>query len=114
MGQQLYAMWDALMDTDPAKYDDTGAADRLKRFPPMPTGDIAGTDELQNFLDSLALLLGDQGTSVQAGMQGSITALTSSILQTLKGCNMLMHQINRLDGQLGTGAYPADRGRADR
>jgi hypothetical protein len=52
MGQQLYAMWDALMDTDPARYDDTGAADRLKRFPPMPTGDIAGTDELQNFLDS--------------------------------------------------------------
>ena len=99
MGQQLYAMWDALMDTDPARYDDTGAADRLKRFPPMPTGDIAGTDELQNFLDNLAVLLGDQGTSVQAGMQGSISALTSSILQTLKGCNMLMHQMNRLVGQ---------------
>jgi hypothetical protein len=95
MGQQLYAMWDALMDTDPARYDDTGAADRLKRFPPMPSGDIAGTDELQNFLDNLAVLLGDQGTSVQAGMQGSITTLTNSILQTLQGCNMLMHQINR-------------------
>lgn len=99
MGQQLYAMWDALMDTDPARYDDTGAADRLKRFPPMPTGDIAGTDELQNFLDNLAVLLGDQGTSVQAGMQGNITALTSSILQTLQGCNMLMHQMNRLVAQ---------------
>jgi hypothetical protein len=98
MGQQLYAMWDALMDTDPARYDDTGAADRLKRFPPMPTGDIAGTDELQNFLDNLAVLLGDQGTSVQAGMQGSITTLTNSILQTLQGCNMLMHQINRAGG----------------
>jgi hypothetical protein len=99
MGQQLYAMWDALRDTDPARYDDTGAADRLKRFPPMPDWDIAGTDELQNFLDNLAVLLGDQGTSVQAGMQGSISALTSSILQTLKGCNMLMHQMNRLVGQ---------------
>ena len=99
MGQQLYAMWDALMDTDPARYDDTGTADRLKRFPPMPTGDIAGTDELQNFLDNLAVLLGDQGTSVQAGMQGSITTLTNSVLQTLKGCNMLMHQMNRLVAQ---------------
>jgi hypothetical protein len=98
MGQQLYAMWDALMDTDPARYDDTGAADRLKRFPPMPSGDIAGTDELQNFLDNLAVLLGDQGTSVQAGMQGSITTLMNSILQTLQGCNMLMHQINRTGG----------------
>ena len=99
MGQQLYAMWDALMDTDPARYDDTGAADRQKRFPPMPTGDIAGTDELQNFLDNLAVFLGDQGTSVQAGMQASIGALTTSILQTLAGCNMLMHQMNRLVGQ---------------
>ena len=34
MAQRLYAMWDALMDVDPTKYDDTGAADRLKRFLP--------------------------------------------------------------------------------
>jgi hypothetical protein len=95
-GQQLYAMWDALMDTDPAKYDDTGATDRQKRFPLMPTGDIAGTDELQNFLDTLATLLGDQNISVQAGVQGSMTGLTNAVLQTLNGCNMLMHQLNRV------------------
>lgn len=96
LGQQLYAMWDALMDTDPARYDDTGATDRQKRFPPMPAGDIAGADELQNFLDSLAILLGDQNISAQTAISGSISSLTNAVLKTLDGCNMLMHQMNRM------------------
>jgi hypothetical protein len=118
-GQQLYAMWDALMETlpPPVGYDDSGAADRGKRWPGLPVDqngnplDIAGADELQNFLNNLSILLGDQGVSLQGAVQGSLTALQNAVLQTLLGCNMLMDQMNRL-GQdnnppfFNTGQFP--------
>ncbi len=98
-GEKLYAYWDALMDQG---LDDTGSGEggRPKRFSDPLTDnagnpiDISGADELQKFIDELKLQLGigDGGSSVPS----ELTQLKNDLFETLEGCNMLLHQLNRV------------------
>jgi hypothetical protein len=114
VAQQLYAAWDALMDTstDPTNpaYDDSGAADRAKRFAPAPPpdvpggpnpADISGADELVNFLNNLGIILGvTSGAASTSSVPADVMLLKNAVTQTLAGCNMLLTELNR-DGSRG-------------
>src|ERR1700733_2543201 len=108
-GQQLYATFDALMDVSPDAYDDTGKADRGKRFANGPTDvntglpitDIAGADELQTFIDNLKIALGisdDNAASSQlpADIAADLSQLQNAVINTLWECDMLLHQLYRV------------------
>ena len=99
-GTQLYALWDVLMNPPMPVHDDSGKADRQKKFdaPPVdPFGDpidLAGVDQLQTFINNLKMQLGiSSGGAVPAAPE--ITQLKNAVLQTLQGCNMLLQELNR-------------------
>jgi hypothetical protein len=106
-GEQLYAAWDALMDRS-SGFDDTGETDRAKTFSPLLTDpndpskelDIAGADQLSAFVESLKAQLG-----IAAGGSSStpaeLTQLKNALTTTLQGCDMLLHELNRV----GSHAY---------
>ncbi len=101
-GEMLYAHWDALMDESADRYDDSGAADLKKRFSVLPvdvngnTADIAGVDQLTNFLSNLKLVLGlPNVSSAPSNIPVEIGQLKDAVVQTLAGCNMLMTELNR-------------------
>jgi hypothetical protein len=112
VAQTLYSAWDALMDTstDPTNpaYDDSGAADRAKRFAPPPPADvpppgpnpddISGADELLNFMNNLGLILGIQSDGAASSVPADVMLLKTAVTQTLAGCNMLMTELNRSGG----------------
>ena len=108
-GQELYAKYDALMDVSPDSYDDSGTADRKKQFKNSPTDvltglpitDIAGADELQTFIDNLKIVLGisnenTAASQLPADIAADITQLQKAVTNTLWGCDMLLHQLNRV------------------
>jgi len=91
-GQQLYALWDALMDAG----HDGGAANRTETFGAAPAGDIAGAEELQNFLNNLKIVLGLSTTAgTPSNVPAEITLLRDAVVKTLQGCNMLLWELNR-------------------
>ena len=118
VAQQLYATWDALMDTStdlnyPA-YDDSGATDRGKRFAAAPAADvplgpnpkdIAGADELLNFMSNLSIFLGvPSGGAGTSNVPADVTLLKTAVAQTLAGCNMLLTEMNREGSRLPIGS----------
>jgi hypothetical protein len=103
-GEQLYAMWDALMDSG---LDDSGATDRATRYQllaPLPTGpDISGAAELQAFIDGLSAAMGIGGGGPN-DMPAAITQLKDDLTKTLQGCDMLLQELNRVGKDDGTGS----------
>ncbi len=112
VAHHLYATWDALMDESASRYDNTGARDRLKRFAELPynatTGravdpvtlqplDLAGAEQLSAFLSNLKIVLG-LPTEPAATSQHSaqILQLRDAVGRVLKGCNMLLAELNRV------------------
>jgi len=101
--QQLYALWDALMDTSADAYDDTGATDRAKRFslPVDAQGhpvELAGVDELKNFVSQLQSLLGitpETTASPTSSLSAELGQMKQALIDTLNGCNMLLSELNR-------------------
>lgn len=91
-GVQLYAQWDALMDQG---LDDTGKTDRKKRFTAPSADEISSAAELQKFIDNLKVVLGI-GSNGTSNTPSEITQLKHDLQQTLHGCNMLLHEVNRL------------------
>ncbi len=100
-GQQLYAMWDALMNP--------GTGDHKKAFDPLPVDtsgnelDIAGTEQLQAFISNLKILMGisSGGTDGLSTVPTEITLLKNAVVQTLQGCNMLLQELNRAGSNIG-------------
>jgi hypothetical protein len=91
-GRQAYAMWDALMDQDP---DTSHEKDRKKTFPSASTYDISGVDELNRFLYNLRIQLGISATAPVSTLPSEITQLRDTVADILKGCTMLLIEINR-------------------
>jgi hypothetical protein len=100
-GEQLYAVWDALMDKS-SNFDDTGIVDRDKSFIPPPPDSISGKTELENFIADLTVQLGI-GTG-GTGAESEITKLKHDLFLTLQGCNMLLLELNRVGKDDGTGS----------
>jgi hypothetical protein len=90
----LYAQWNSLMDPN---LDDTGQTDRGTTFAShsAPVDDIKSADELQNFIDGLKVRLGI-GNGASASSPVEIRQLTNDFVQAMKGCNMLLQQLNSL------------------
>jgi hypothetical protein len=100
IGEQLYGQWDALLDQN---LDDTGAADRLKTFDPLPPppNSINSADELQSFIDDLKVQLGIGSGGSSAGSE--LTQMQNDLFLTLQGCNMLLQELNRVGKSDGSG-----------
>ncbi len=92
-GKQAYALWDALMDQGP---DSSHDKDRQKKFHQAPKGDITGVDELNKFLDNLRIQLGITAAAPVSTVPLEITQLRDAVADTLKGCNMLLTELNRV------------------
>ena len=91
--KQFYATWDALMDQRP---DSSHEKDRKKTFALADKYDITGVDELKKFLDNLKIQLGITADSPPVSpVPPEITKLRDALADTLKGCTMLLKQINR-------------------
>jgi hypothetical protein len=94
-GKQAYALWDALMDQGP---DSSPAQDRRKRFLsgflPAQPDDITGVDELKTFLDNLKIQLGITAAAPVSTVPSEITQLRDAVADTLRGCTMLLSDIN--------------------
>jgi hypothetical protein len=99
-GRQLYAAWDALMET---RADDTHEKDREKRFSAVPAGGITGVDQLTTFLANLRSQLGIANPAPTPTGAAEITQVRDAVIDTLRGCNMLMTELNRV----GSNAAPA-------
>jgi hypothetical protein len=91
-GKQAYALWDALMDQGP---DSSHDKDRRKKFLPALKGDITGADELKIFLENLRIQLGITAVAPASTAPLEITQLRDAVEDTLKGCDMLVTEINR-------------------
>ena len=93
-GKQAYALWDALMDQDP---DSSHYKDSLKKFLPALKDDITGVDELKTFLDNLKIQLGITAPTPApvSNIPQEITQLWDAVADTLRGCDMLLLEINR-------------------
>jgi hypothetical protein len=88
-GKQAYAHWDALKDQAPDK-------EFLWGFLAPQPDDITGVDELNNFLYNLKIQLGISADSPTVSpVPPEITKLRDELANTLKGCTMLLKQINR-------------------
>jgi len=117
-GSDLYAKFNALMELSQAGYDDSGGEDRKKHFPLWivdpntgallladaagnavdPQPDLAGADDLQNFVDNLSTFLGipsdeTSGSLALSEVQAQISQLKTAVDETLIGCNMLLYTI---------------------
>jgi hypothetical protein len=96
-GKQAYALWDALMDQGP---DSSPAQDRRKKFLsgllPAQPDDITGVDELNKFLDNLKIQLGISAAAPVSTVPSELTQLRDAVTDTLKGCNMLLKEVNRV------------------
>lgn len=91
--KQFYATWDALMDQGP---DSSHEKDRQKTFSRALKYDISGLDELKTFLNNLKIQLGITAEAPTVStVPTDITQLRDAVVDTLKGCNMLMHELNR-------------------
>jgi hypothetical protein len=99
-GKQAYALWDALMDRSG---DSSHDKDRQKIFSGPPKGDIAGVDELTSFLRNLKIQLGITTSSPASNNVLEISQLRDAVADTLKGCKMLMRELNRV----GSNTAPA-------
>lgn len=99
-GRQLYAAWDALMET---REDDTHEKDRQKRFSAVPAGGITGVDQLTMFLANLRSQLGITSSAPTPTGAAEIAQLRDAVIDTLRGCNMLMTELNRV----GSNTAPA-------
>ena len=101
-GKQAYALWDALMDQGP---DGSPAQDRWKKFLsgflPAQPGDITGADELKAFLDNLKIQLGISAAPPVSTVPSEITQLRDAVVDTLKGCDMLLTELNRVGSHGG-------------
>jgi hypothetical protein len=97
VAKNLYAKWDALVDTSLGHYDDSGTTDRNKRYPDMPVNGFAGVDDLQYFIDNLRLFLGlpTAPAATPPNYTGEIEQLKDVIQQMIYGCNMLLTELNR-------------------
>jgi hypothetical protein len=91
-GKQAYALWDALMDQGP---DSSHDKDRQKRFAQTSDGNITGVDEHNKFLDNLKIQLGITAAAPASITPLEITQLRDAVVGTLKGCNMLLNEVNR-------------------
>jgi hypothetical protein len=89
--KQFYATWDALMDQGP---DSSHEKDRQKTFSSASPGDITGVDELKKFLHNLKIQLGITATAPVSTVPSEITQLRDAVADTLKGCKMLLANIN--------------------
>ena len=106
-GEILYSMYDNLMDLTLAGDREK---DRLKSFAPSLPSDVAGIDELNNFIAGLKVWLGIGGQG-STTTPAEITKLKSDLYMTLQGCNMLLHEIDRLglgEGGWGDGQFLSD------
>ena len=101
VAKALYAHWDALMD--PSR-DNSGLTDRGRLFAAEPTGGITGADELQNFLNNLKIQLGITSAG-SSNIPPDITQLKDAVVETLKGCNMLLTELYLLSRAYG-GRFP--------
>ena len=93
VGKQIYALWDALMDQGP---DSSHDKDRLKRFSQAGMGDITGVEELQAFLRNLRIQLGIATPAPASSVPLEMTQLRDALTDTLKGCDMLLTELNRV------------------
>lgn len=97
-GEQLYALWDALMDNSAQAYDDTGVTDRQSRFSLPPPDDLGGAEELTNFISQIQALLGltpETTSSPIGGLSAELLSMKQALMDTLNGCNMLLLELNR-------------------
>ncbi len=96
IGTELYAYFDALMDQGRYGYEQSGIADRGKRFSGPPVEDIAGVDQLNDFLANLRTVLGiPSGSAAPSQIPVEITQLKDAVVSTLKGCDMLVEELYR-------------------
>ena len=80
------------MDQGP---DSSHDKDRQKRFAQTSVSDITGMDELNKFLDNLKIQLGISAAAPVSTVPSEITQLRDAVADTLKGCTMLLIEINR-------------------
>ena len=90
-GRKAYALWDALMDQGP---DSSHDKDRQKRFSLVPGGNITGVNELNTFLTNLKIQLGITAPAPASTTPREITGLRAAVENTLKGCDMLLRELN--------------------
>jgi len=94
LSEQLFATWDAIMK-------ESGDYKGLARYV-APDDEIAGVDQLQNFIANLKFVLGlSNDSAVPPNFSNEINQLRSLIDKILSGCNMLLGTVN----WAGTGGW---------
>jgi len=96
VGTELYAYFDALMDRSRYGWEQSGITDRGKGFSDAPSDDIAGVDQLNDFLANLRTVLGiPSGSDAPSQIPAEVGQLKDAVLKTLKGCDMLVEELYR-------------------